>query len=79
MNNEKKFTSKIIDNGFTSNYRRIQYTGEPVAVMNAVATVIRNDHVDRFYEHMLTKVIRFESLDDGEICVTTSQCLYAGD
>ena len=76
---EQKYTITTIDNGHTSYHYLRLYQGDPVAVVQAVATTIRNDQVDQCYEHMLTRIIKVENLADGKLAVTTRKNLYAGD
>lgn len=56
------------------------YRGDPTEVVQAVATSIRNCHVDQCYEHMLTRVIKTTLLPEtNELEVVTYTNEYAGD
>lgn len=72
-------------NGYTTSFERngyYEYTtfrGDPTAVVQAVATLIRGDTVSQCYEHMLTRVHKTTIIDHSTIQVITIKNGYAGD
>ena len=73
---EPKYTTRTWRQDY---YCFTEYKGDPVAVVQAVATSIRNCHVVQCYEHMLTRVHKVTPLPDNKLEVITFTSEYAGD